>query len=174
MSSPTASAPTTPRPSFERTCFAFVVAPPSAAVPVFLFYAAVLAPYLRSDNAGGWLVAPGGFALLTAGFAYPITLVLAVPAYLIVRERLRLTRLRAAAIGGGLGVLVISGLLALAAPELKEGLYLRGLIGGAHLVALGCAAGALPGWAFWLLATMPERDVRSPPLCEVQKVRLQA
>jgi hypothetical protein len=160
MSAPTVNPPTILRPSFERVCLAFAVAPPSAAVPVFVFYAALLAPYVRSDNVGGWLVGPGGFALLAGAFAYPITLVLAVPTYLAARALLRLTPLRAAAIGGGLGVLVISGLLALAAPELKAGLFLGGLIGEWHLVALGFAAGALPGLAFWTIATRPERKVR--------------
>lgn len=160
MSAPAVDPATIIRTSFERICFAFAVAPASAAIPVFLFYATLLAPYARSDNVGSWLVGPGGFALLTAAFSYPIAMVLAVPTYLIVRGLLRLTRLRAAAIGGGLGVLVISGLLGLVAPELRAGLYLRGLVGGAHLVVLGFAAGAVPGWAFWSLATMPYPNAR--------------
>ena len=148
------------RPSFERTCLAFAIAPPSAALPVFIFYAVILAPYLRGDNIGRWLVAPGGFGLLAAGFAYPITLVLAVPTYLAARMLLPLSKMRAAAMGGAIGVLVISGLIALAAPELKTALFFGGLIGRVHLVSLGFAAGALPGWIFWALATMPERNVR--------------
>lgn len=89
---------------------------------------------------------------------------LAVPAYLLIRELLSLNRLRATLIGGAIGMSVIGGLLSVAAPSLRNGLLGGGLIHGGSVLAAGFAAGALPGWLFWVLAGRPpgSRLARDP------------
>lgn len=57
------------RPSFERLCFAFAIAPATSAIPVFVFYAAPLALHVRSDNIAGWLAPPAGLAVIAGAFA---------------------------------------------------------------------------------------------------------
>ena len=149
-------------PSFERVCLGFAVAPATAAGPVIAFYLAAVLPYVSSETSTGLLMAPFGFGVLAGAFAYPITLVLAVPAYFLIRERIHLTPLRAALIGGAIGGLVAGGLISTVSPYLREGLLFRGHLSWLHLVAAGFASGALPGWVFWKLATWPERRGLAP------------
>jgi hypothetical protein len=150
-----------PEPTLERVIQAFAISPVTAGAPC----AAALGLFMVFS--GGiwstslWLRAVGGSALLVAAWAYPVTFILGVPLYVVLRKRVRLTGLNSTIAGATIGGLVA--LLGAAAPELRDNLLLRGLIGWPHLLVLGAACGALPGLTFCAIATRSIETFRNWP-----------
>jgi hypothetical protein len=137
-------------PSFERICLAFATAPATAAIPCALGISLLLAFHHATR---GWSAVLGG-AFLVGMWAYPVALVLGVPTYVLLRERIPLRPIRSAAVGTAIGGLATTGFLSVAAPQLRDGLYLRGLIGWPHLLGVGLVCGDLARSRF-----LPDRDL---------------
>lgn len=140
-------------PVLDRVIQAFAIAPPTAGMP----FGAALGLFMVISggtwSSTGWLTAVGGGAFLVSAWAYPVALVLGVPLYILMRERVPLTPLHSAIVGGTIGGLVAAGLLGAAAPQLRDLLLMRGLIGWPHLLGLGFICGVLPGLVFCAIAT---------------------
>jgi hypothetical protein len=140
-------------PTLARAVPAFAIAPITAGIPCAIAIGLFMAFSGGTWSSAGWLTAVAGSAVLVGAWAYPVALVIGVPLFFLMRGRVPVTPLASTLVGATIGAFTAMGMLAVAAPQLRNGLLLKGLIGWPHLLALGLMCGALPGLTFCAIAT---------------------
>jgi membrane-bound ClpP family serine protease len=142
-------------PSWKRVVLAFLAAPTA---PVLLALLAV-AP----SAAGGFVDFEALLLVFFAGgavLAYAATLLLGVPAYLLLRRRVELwvgSALLAGALVASGGAMLFLGVLWLTRGARGLGLSLQDLPGFVALLAATALPGAFSGWVFWRVMTWGRR-----------------
>jgi hypothetical protein len=126
-----------------------LTAPAVAALPVGL--AAAIATHRPSIGAMVWL--------FSTVMLYLPTMVLGLPGLALLHGRVSLTALAGALGGVAVVALPVLGLIA-AAPELRDGMFLHGMIGWPQWIAGSVVSGGLGGLTFWWIAR-PRRVVAS-------------
>lgn len=135
--------------SSNHIAMAFLIAPAMAGVPVGLVLT------LASPK-----IAMMATALISA-WAYPVVGIFAVPIYFVLRRRVAITPRNSAAVGAVVGIAATALLLAAATPELRQSLYLSGLIGWPAVLGVAAICGAVAGLAFWGLVKLQLRKPAS-------------